>query len=102
METDAIGFRFFSQLLLIFIKGQGLALERAVLFAKNLPSGLTIVLELALRICRPPSIHLISAMGFEGAVEQVKTTTSPTLASVGPEMVTCVGATIHPWNGKRR
>lgn len=62
---------------------------------KDSPSGLTIVLELALRIWRPPSIHFISAIGFEGAVEQVKPTTSPTLASVGPEMVTWLGATFY-------
>jgi len=60
---------------------------------QHLPSGLTIVFEVALRTCRPPTIHLISAGGFDGAVVHVSGTISPTRASVGPITVTWVGAT---------
>jgi len=60
---------------------------------RHLPSGLTIVFEVALRTCRPPTIHLISAGGFDGAVVHVSGTISPTRASVGPITVTWVGAT---------
>lgn len=57
------------------------------------PSGETTVLEVAFLTCLPVTIHLISAGGFEFAVVHVKGTGSPTLASVGPEMVTCEGET---------
>jgi hypothetical protein len=57
------------------------------------PSGETTVLEVAFLTCLPATIHLISAGGFEFAVVQVKGTGSPTLASVGPDMVTCAGET---------
>lgn len=43
--------------------------------------------------CFPNTSHLISAAGFEGAVLHVRGTGSPTLASEGPEIVTCDGAT---------
>lgn len=52
------------------------------------PSGETTVLEVALRTCRPATIHLISAGGLLFAVVHVNGTGSPTLASVGPEIVT--------------
>lgn len=39
------------------------------------------------------TIHLISAGGLEFAVVQVRGTGSPTLASVGPDIVTCEGET---------
>lgn len=52
------------------------------------PSGETTVLDVAFLTCLPPTIHLISAGGLELGVVQVKGTGSPTLASVGPEMVT--------------
>lgn len=57
------------------------------------PSGLTVVRDVALRICRPPTIHLISAGGFDAAVVHVSGTISPTRASVDPDIETCVGAT---------
>lgn len=57
------------------------------------PSELTTVLEDAFLISCPPTIHLISARGFDGAVLHCNGTISPTLASEGPEIVTCVGAT---------
>lgn len=57
------------------------------------PSGDTTVLDVALRTCRPATIHLISAGGLEFAVVQVSGTGSPTLASVGPDMVTWAGET---------
>uniref|UniRef100_A0A224XTP1 Putative secreted protein n=1 Tax=Panstrongylus lignarius TaxID=156445 RepID=A0A224XTP1_9HEMI len=37
-------------------------------------------------------VHFISAGGLLLAVVQVRGTASPTLASVGPEIVTCAGA----------
>lgn len=57
------------------------------------PSGDTIVFEVAFLTCLPVTIHLISAGGFELPVLQVKGTTSPTLASVGPVIVTREGET---------
>lgn len=68
---------------------------RAVIFDVVIqpPSGDTIVLEVALRTCRPVTIHFISAGGFEFPVVQVRGTTSPTLASVGPVIVTRAGET---------
>lgn len=52
------------------------------------PSGETIVLDVEFRYCLPATIHLISAGGFEFDVVHVNGTGSPTLASVGPEIVT--------------
>lgn len=63
------------------------------LYCRYLPSGLTTVRDVALRIWRPPTVHLISAGGFDGAVVHVSGTTSPTRASLLPDMETCVGAT---------
>lgn len=57
------------------------------------PSGDTTVLEVALRTCLPATIHFISAGGLLFAVVHVSGTGSPTLASVGPEIVTCDGET---------
>lgn len=57
------------------------------------PSGETTVLEVAFLTCLPATIHLISAGGLLLAVVHVKGTGSPTLASVGPEIVTCDGET---------
>lgn len=57
------------------------------------PSGDTTVLEVALRICLPATIHFISAGGLLFAVVHVNGTGSRTLASVGPEIVTCAGET---------
>lgn len=57
------------------------------------PSGETTVREVAFLTCRPATIHLISAGGFELAVVQVRGTGSPTLASVGPDIVTWAGET---------
>lgn len=59
-----------------------------------LPSGETDVLDVALRTCRPLTIHFISAGGLEGAVVHWSGTRSPTLASDGPDIDTCVGATV--------
>lgn len=59
--------------------------------AKNgiyIPSGLTTVLDVVFLKCLPPTIHFISAGGFDGAVVQVNETTSPTLASDNPEIDT--------------
>lgn len=61
---------------------------------KHLPSELTAVYDVAFLICFPLTIHLISAGGLEGAVEHCSWTTSFTRASDGPDMVTCVGATV--------
>lgn len=58
-----------------------------------IPSGLTTVLDVAFLICLPPTIHFISAGGFDGAVAHCNGTGSPTLASDGPDIETCVGAT---------
>lgn len=57
------------------------------------PSGDTIVLAVAFLTCLPATIHLISAGGLELEVVQVRGTGSPTLASVGPEIVTWAGGT---------
>lgn len=51
------------------------------------------VLEVALRTCLPVTVHLISAGGLEFPVVHVRGTTSPTLASVGPVIVTRDGET---------
>lgn len=59
-----------------------------------LPSGETTVLDVAFRTCRPLTIHFISAGGFDGAVVHCSGTGSPTLASEGPDIDTCVGATV--------
>lgn len=59
----------------------------------TIPSGLTTVLDVAFLICLPPTIHFISAGGFDGAVAHCNGTGSPTLASDGPDIETCVGAT---------
>lgn len=59
----------------------------------TVPSGETTVLDVAFRICRPLTIHFISAGGFEGAVVHCSGTMSPTLASVAPVIETWVGAT---------
>lgn len=58
-----------------------------------IPSGETTVLDVEFRICRELTVHLISAGGFDGAVVHVNGTESPTLASDGPDMETCAGAT---------
>lgn len=52
------------------------------------PSGERDVLYVPFRKCLPLTIHLISAGGLLLAVVHVKGTSSPTLASVGPEMLT--------------
>lgn len=57
------------------------------------PSGETTVFDVAFRICRPLTIHFISAGGFDGAVVHCSGTMSPTLASVAPVIETWVGAT---------
>lgn len=57
------------------------------------PSGDTIGLEVAFLTCLPATIHLISAGGLLLAVVHVRGTGSPTLASVGPEIVTWAGET---------
>lgn len=64
------------------------------------PSGETTVLAVALRICLPETIHFISAGGLLLAVVHVNGTGSPTLASVGPEIVTCAGETKNLFNIK--
>lgn len=58
------------------------------------PSGETTVLEVAFLTCLPATIHFISAGGFELAVVHVRGTGSPTLASVGPDIVTWDGETV--------
>lgn len=58
---------------------------------------------MAFRTCRPLTIHFISAGGFDGAVVHCSGTGSPTLASEGPDIDTCVGATVWAgikYNGK--
>lgn len=60
-----------------------------------IPSGDTTVLDVAFLACRPEIIHFISAGGLDGAVVHCNGTGSPTLASDGPEMETCNGATVH-------
>lgn len=59
----------------------------------SIPSGEMTVFEVTFRICFPPTIHLISAGGFDGAVVHCSGTISPTRASEAPCIVTCVGAT---------
>lgn len=59
-----------------------------------LPSGETDVLDVAFRTCRPLTIHFISAGGLDGAVVHWSGTESPTFASDGPDIDTCVGATV--------
>lgn len=59
------------------------------------PSGAVTVRWVAFLTCRPPIVHFISAGGLLLAVVHVKGTASPTLASVGPEMVTWAGATVQ-------
>lgn len=57
------------------------------------PSGDTTALDVVFRICLPATIHFISAGGLLFAVVHVNGTGSPTLASVGPEIVTWAGET---------
>lgn len=57
------------------------------------PSGETTILDVAFLTCLPATIHFISAAGLLFAVVQVNGTGSPTLASVGPDIVTCAGET---------
>lgn len=58
------------------------------------PSMLFCVLNEELLNGRPLSDQLMRAGGLEGAVRQVNWTTSPTLASVAPDIVTSLGATL--------
>lgn len=58
------------------------------------PSGAVKVRLVALRTCLVPTIHLISAGGFEFAVVHVNVTGSPTRDSVAPEIATWAGATV--------
>lgn len=57
------------------------------------PSGEITVRLVEFRSCRPPTVHLISAGGLDGAVVHWRGTGSPTRASVGPLIDTCEGAT---------
>lgn len=57
------------------------------------PSGLTIVREVTFFSVLSPTIHQISARGFDGAVVHVIGTGSPTRASEGPETTTWAGET---------
>lgn len=54
----------------------------------HVPSGEATVFDVAFRICRPLTIHFISAGGFDGAVVHCNGTMSPTLASVAPVIET--------------
>lgn len=59
------------------------------------PSMLFCVLYVELLSGRPFRDQLMRAGGLEGAVRQLSCTESPTLASVAPEMVTSLGATLR-------
>ena len=63
--------------------------------------GSTLVALLFVRLCRPSTVHLISAAGYDGAVMHWKFTTSPWRASVGPVIVTCDGETVRKMGKKK-